>query len=75
MDNTKKLATLLTKDTRRRQNKAKIHNTICVGHHHTPDTIRRQRKQKNTTQHVFDTTIHQTQYEDKENKKHNTTCV
>jgi hypothetical protein len=32
-------------------------------------------KTKNTTQYVLDTTIHKTQDEDKQNKKHNTICV
>jgi hypothetical protein len=33
MDNPEKLATYVTKDTRRRQTKQK-HNTICVEHHY-----------------------------------------
>jgi len=34
MDNPEKLASLVTKDTRRGQTKQKT-NTICVGHHYT----------------------------------------
>jgi hypothetical protein len=32
-------------------------------------------KAKNTTQYVFDTTIHKRKDEDKQNKIHNTICV
>jgi hypothetical protein len=48
-------------------------DTICVGHHHTQGTRRRQTKY--TTQYVLDTTIHKAQDEDKQSKIHNTICV
>ena len=32
-------------------------------------------KTNNTTQYVLDTTVHKTEDEDKQNKKHNTICV
>ena len=75
----------------------KKHNPICVGHHHTQHTRRRQTIQKaqpnmcwtptytgqktktnntkSTTQYMLDTTIHSTQDEDKQYKKHNPICV
>ena len=38
----------------------------------TQITRRKTNKTKNTTQYMLDTTIHKTQDEDKQNKKHNT---
>jgi hypothetical protein len=42
--------------TRRRKPSQK-HNTICVWHHFTQDV---EKQTKNTTQYVFDTTLHKT---------------
>ena len=41
----------------------------------TQCTRRKQTKQINTTHYGLDTTIHRTQDEDKQNKKHNTICL
>ena len=40
-----------------------------------PYTGHKTNKTKNTPQYVLDTTIHKTQDEDKQNKKHTTICV
>ena len=48
-------------------NTQKQQSTICVEHHHTQDTRRRQ-THKNTTQYVLDTIMHKTQDEDKHTK-------
>jgi hypothetical protein len=44
------------------------HNTICVGHHHTQDTRRRQTHKNNRAQYVLDIIIHKTEDEDKQTK-------
>ena len=46
MDNPEKLTTLGAQDEDKQNKK---HNTICVGQHHTQDTIRKQANQN--TQH------------------------
>ena len=52
MDNKKKLATLVTQDTRRSQKNKNIQHNMCW----TPPCTR-WKKAKNTTQYVLDTTI------------------
>jgi len=57
MDNPEKLAKLGTQNTRRRQTKQKTQDNMCL----TPLYTRlktKTNKTKNTTQYVFDTTIH-----------------
>ena len=62
-----------TQDTRRRPTKLKTQRNICW----TPPYTRHKTNTitKNTSQYVMDTTIHKTQDEDKQNKKHNTIYV
>ena len=50
------------------------HNTICVGHHHTQDTRRRQTHKNNRAQYVLNIIIHKTQDEDKHTKTQHNMC-
>jgi hypothetical protein len=63
-----------TQDKRRRLGKQNTQHNMCW----TPPCTRpktKTNKTNNTTQYVLDTTIHKTEDEDKQNKKHNTICV
>jgi hypothetical protein len=62
-----------TQDTRRRKTKQKTHPNMCWTQPYTGHKTKTN-KTKNTPQYVLDTTIHRTQDEDKQNKKHTTIC-
>ena len=55
-------------------NTQKQQSTICVEHHHTQDTRRRQTYKNNRAQYVLDTIIHKTQDEDKHTKTQHNMC-
>ena len=74
MDNPEKLATLGTQVIRRRPTKQKTQHNICWTPPYTRHKMKTN-KTKNTPQYVLDTTIHKTQDEEKQIKKHNTICV